>query len=118
MDPSWDIKAVIVEPGGFRTEWAGDSLKTFPPLRPYADPNSPTSQFRNASLDSSKYIGDPTKAAKAFIEIANMPDPPLRMQLGTESMAVVIGKAKETLRNGTRTLRTRRTRMALTRTLC
>lgn len=52
MDPSWNITAIIVELGGFRTEWAGDSLKTFPSPPQYADPNSPSSIFRKLSFDS------------------------------------------------------------------
>ena len=97
MDISWNITGIIVELGGFRTEWAGNSLKTFPQLPPYADPNSPTSFFRKVSFDPSTYIGDIAKAAQALLKVANMPDPPMRIQFGTESMAIVAGKAEETL---------------------
>lgn len=99
MNPSWNISAVIVELGGFRTEWAGESLKTLPQPPHYQGEDTPSSQFRAASFDSSKYIGDPAKAAKAFIAVADMKDPPLRIQFGTESMAIVSGKAKETYDN-------------------
>lgn len=99
MDPSWNISAVIVELGGFRTEWAGSSLKTLPQTPPYADPSSPSSSFRSVSFNTSTYIGDPAKAGKAFIQVADMVDPPLRVQFGTESLAIVMAKAKETLQN-------------------
>lgn len=99
MNPSWNIIGIIIEPGGFRTEWAGDSLKTFPQPPEYADPNSPSSVFRKQSFDASSYIGDAAKAGQALIKVADMPDPPLRVQLGTESMAIVSGKAKKTLQN-------------------
>ena len=102
MDPSWNITGVIIEPGGFRTEWAGSSLKTLPPPPQYADPNSPSMLFRKASFDPSVYIGDPAKAAEAFIKVAGMPEPPLRVQFGTESLAIVMGKAKETLDNASK----------------
>lgn len=101
MDPSWNITAVIIQPGGFRTEWGGESLKTFPSPAPYADLNSPCSVFRQRAFGGgpSHAIGDPKKAAQALIRVASMPDPPLRIQFGTESMAIVIGKARETLRD-------------------
>lgn len=99
MDPSWNITGIIVQLGGFCTDWAGDSLKTYPPHPKYADPNCPCMIFRQASFDTSKYIGDPKKAAQALIKIAGMPEPPLRLQLGTESMAIVRAKALETASN-------------------
>ena len=97
MDTAWNISAVIVELGGFRTEWAGSSLKTLPLPPQYA--SSPSAAFRQVSFDSSHAIGDPAKAAKALIRVADLPKPPLRIQFGTESMLIVIGKAKETIRN-------------------
>lgn len=90
--------AVVIELGGFRTEWAGDSLKQLPMPPHYA--NSPADHFRNAVFKNhGQPIGDPRKAAKALIQVAGMPNPPLRVQMGTESMAIVIGKAQETIRN-------------------
>jgi hypothetical protein len=97
LNPAWNIKAVIIEPGGFRTEWAGDSMKTLPLAAQYAD--SPAAQFRNTSLGSHKAIGDPRKAGEAFIRVANLPNPPLRIQFGTESMAIIVGQAKATIRD-------------------
>ena len=100
MDPSWNISATIIQPGGFRTEWGGSSLKTYPPPPQYADPGSPCAKFRVMAFQSSaSAIGDPAKAAQAMLAVADMPTVPLRIQLGTESMAIVVGKAKETLTN-------------------
>ncbi|GJF00515.1 NAD(P)-dependent dehydrogenase [Phanerochaete sordida] len=101
MDPSWNITAVIVQPGGFRTAWGGDSLKVFPSPPAYAAPDSPCAAFRAMSFGGgpSRAIGDPRKAGAALMRIAGMPAPPLRVQLGSESMAIVKAKAKETLVN-------------------
>ncbi|GJE88094.1 hypothetical protein PsYK624_041770 [Phanerochaete sordida] len=99
MDPSWNITGVVVQLGGFATEWAGDSLQALPPHPKYAAPDSPCMRFREASFDTSRYIGDPKKAAQAFLRIAALPDPPLRLQLGTESMAIVKAKALGTATN-------------------
>ena len=99
MLPSWNITGTNVELGGFRTEWAGDSLKTLPPSPLYASADSPTMLFRKMALDTLQYIGDPKKAARAFLKVADLRDPPLRVQFGTESMAIVLAKAKETAAN-------------------
>ncbi|EKM52014.1 uncharacterized protein PHACADRAFT_262462 [Phanerochaete carnosa HHB-10118-sp] len=100
MDPSWNITATIIEPGGFRTEWGGKSLKVMPVHPKYADPNSPCAVFRKMTFDGSmKPIGDPQKAARTLVKIAGLADVPLRLQLGTECMVIVAGKAKETLAN-------------------
>jgi hypothetical protein len=95
LNPAWNIKAVIIEPGGFRTEWAGESMKTLPLPAQYA--NSPAAQFRNNSLSSRNFIGDPRKAGEALIRVANLPNPPLRIQLGTGAMAMVVTQAKATI---------------------
>ena len=100
MDPSWNIKAVIVELGGFRTEWGGTSLQTFPAPPAYTAPNHPAAQFRAAAFQgTTPALGDPAKAAKALITVADLPNPPLRVQFGTDSWAIVSAKARETLRN-------------------
>lgn len=102
MDPSWNITATIIELGGFRTEWGGNSLKTFPSPPQYTGPSSPCFQFRKAVFQGNggqSALGDPAKAGKAMIAVADMPSVPLRLQFGTESMAIVMGKAKETLGN-------------------
>lgn len=102
MDPSWNITATIIQLGGFRTEWGGSSLKIFPSPPQYTNPSSPCLQFRNAvfrGTGDQDALGDPAKAGKAMIAIADMPSVPLRFQLGTESRAIVTGKAKETLQN-------------------
>lgn len=99
MDPSWNITATIIQLGGFRTEWGGSSLKIFPSPPQYTNPSSPCLQFRNAVFQGTGGLGDPAKAGKAMIAIADMPSVPLRFQFGTESMVIVTGKAKETLQN-------------------
>ncbi|KAI0937996.1 hypothetical protein AcV7_003313 [Taiwanofungus camphoratus] len=98
MDPSWNIKGVIVELGGFRTDWLSSSMTIKPPLPPYAHIDSPCALFRHMSLNI-PYIGDPAKAPKALIAVAGLPDPPLRIQLGTDSMAMVKTSAKKTLKD-------------------
>ncbi|KAI0785515.1 hypothetical protein C8Q75DRAFT_722698 [Abortiporus biennis] len=97
MHPKWNIKAHILELGGFRTEWSGSSMKILPTLLSiYASEDSPTEKMRR--IRSEKYIGDPGNAAKAFRTIAEIHfQLPLRIQLGTDSSLIVGFKAKQTM---------------------
>ncbi|TFY62812.1 hypothetical protein EVJ58_g3632 [Rhodofomes roseus] len=98
MLPEWNIKGVIVEPGGFRTDWNAASLVRIPAPPQYDSPESPTVQFRK--MIAQTYIGDPAKAAKALVQIADMDELPLRIQLGTECLLVVRNKAMKTIQDG------------------
>ena len=97
MVPEWNIKAIIIEPGGFKTEWSKSSMVTIPTSAPYAAPNTPSSIFRN--ILHSFVIGDPAKAANALLRIVKEPNPPLRLQLGTECVAIIRERAKQTLQD-------------------
>lgn len=96
MLPEWNIKAVIIEPGGFRTEWNASSMERIPPHPLYAHPTSPTSLFKQMAAENLT-MGDPAKAAKAMMTIASIPNPPMRIQLGTESLIFARKKAQKTL---------------------
>ncbi|KZT11169.1 NAD(P)-binding protein [Laetiporus sulphureus 93-53] len=98
MLPEWNIKGVIIEPGGFRTEWNSSSMMRLPVHPKYDTPESPTVQFRKMTAQT--LIGDPAKAAKAIMQIADLSDPPLRIQLGTECLLVVMKKALKTIKDG------------------
>ncbi len=76
------IKVVIVEPGPFRTDWAGRSLKT--PKRPieaYAE--TAIARRRQTQGYSGSQPGDPVRGAEAIIAAVEAPDPPLRLVLGS-----------------------------------
>ncbi len=75
------IKVLIVEPGPFRTDWAGRSLKqTRHPIADYAN----TSAARRQAIagGSGKQAGDPVRAAEAIIKAVESSTPPLRLLLG------------------------------------
>jgi len=75
------IRVTIIEPGPFRTDFQGRSVKVVPnPLGAYAD----TVGARRATLQASdgKQPGDPVRAADAIIEVVESDDPPLRLLLG------------------------------------
>jgi hypothetical protein len=97
LPPQWNIRITIIQPGGFRTEWAKSSLRVLPQHSAYTDPSTPTSQIRAYMFGAYAPKGDPAKAAQAMIKIANLDDPPLRIPLGVDAVEVVKGKCRNVL---------------------
>lgn len=88
---SFGIKVTAVEPGAFRTEWAGQSMKRADVG--IADYNPLLAPLREARLErSGKQPGDPAKAAEAIIQIVNSEDPPVHLLLGPDALAFVKAK--------------------------
>jgi NAD(P)-dependent dehydrogenase (short-subunit alcohol dehydrogenase family) len=88
------IKVIIVEPGPFRTDWAGRSLKT--PKNPIADYAGTAGARREGIRDySGQQPGDPVRAAEAIIDAVESPMPPLHLVLGRVAYEQVAGKLKE-----------------------
>ena len=90
------IKVLIVEPGPFRTDFAGRSLRlTRNAIEDYA---KTAGTRRQAMLSrNGKQPGDPVRGAKAIIEAVQSSNPPLRLVLGRMALETVRGKL-ETLR--------------------
>jgi NAD(P)-dependent dehydrogenase (short-subunit alcohol dehydrogenase family) len=81
------IKVTCVEPGGFRTDWAGDSMTYAKTIEGYES----TVDVRADFFKSGGFVpmGDPDKAAKVMIGIVDHPEPPLHLILGSEAIAIV-----------------------------
>ncbi|MDR2566351.1 MAG: SDR family NAD(P)-dependent oxidoreductase [Bifidobacteriaceae bacterium] len=82
------IRVVVVEPGAFRTDFAGRSLKqSAVPIDDYAV----TAGLRRIDNDhtSGKQLGDPARAAQALLALAQRDDLPLRVVLGTDAIQVI-----------------------------
>ena len=75
------IKVLIVEPGPFRTDWAGrsanEAVKSIPDYRSTAGARRDTIRGY-----SGKQPGDPVRAAAAIVKAVEAPEPPLRLLLG------------------------------------
>jgi NAD(P)-dependent dehydrogenase (short-subunit alcohol dehydrogenase family) len=85
------IKVTAVEPGGFRTEWAGRSMKRGEAL--IADYEPLIGPLRKARAErSGKQAGDPRKAADAIVKIVDTPEPPVHLLLGTDALGFVRNK--------------------------
>jgi NAD(P)-dependent dehydrogenase (short-subunit alcohol dehydrogenase family) len=81
------IKLTIVEPGGFRTDWAGASMGYAAPLEAYRPSVGAMRDFLQPYAGQEP--GDPRKAAEVILEIAGTPDAPLRLPLGNDALAVL-----------------------------
>ena len=99
------IHASCVEPGPFRTDWAGRSLKQTPSMIPdYAQ--TAAARLKQTAEKSGTQAGDPVRAAAAIIELAEMLEPPRHLVLGAWGHDNVVAKLKQRLAEieGTRPL--------------
>jgi NAD(P)-dependent dehydrogenase (short-subunit alcohol dehydrogenase family) len=87
------IKTMIVEPGAFRTEFAGSALKHMPKIAAYDEVVGGTRDFAK-SMDGTQ-AGDPAKAARAIDQALSAEVTPLRLQLGKDSVDAVKTHAEE-----------------------
>ena len=85
------IDVLIVEPGPFRTNWAGASIKQ---SATHIDDYAATAGERRKQTEarSGTQVGDPVRAAQAIIDAALSDTPPLRLLLG--KMALDLARKK------------------------
>lgn len=90
LKDEWNIKLTCIEPGGFRTDWAGRSMQ-------FAD-RHPAYDHIDAQKTMTKrhgtQAGDPKKGAAAMYELAVMDDPPLRTVIGSDAYKMINEKIK------------------------
>jgi NAD(P)-dependent dehydrogenase (short-subunit alcohol dehydrogenase family) len=85
------IKLTMVQPGPFRTNFAGNSFQEA--QKTIEDYNPTAGVFRQKMKDvNGKQEGDPVKGAKAIIQIVNSENPPLRLPLGKTPMITIAAK--------------------------
>jgi NAD(P)-dependent dehydrogenase (short-subunit alcohol dehydrogenase family) len=79
------IRVTVIEPGPFRTDWAGRSLKK--PRSPI-DAYAATAGARRAQISgySGRQAGDPARAAQAIIKVMESPAPPMNLVLGKDGL--------------------------------
>lgn len=79
------IRVTLIEPSGFRTDWAGRSANET--RTEIADYDATAGATRRALRDlSGKQPGDPVRAADAIIRAVESPAPPLHLLLGKEAL--------------------------------
>jgi NAD(P)-dependent dehydrogenase (short-subunit alcohol dehydrogenase family) len=85
------VRLTIVEPGPFRTNFAGGSFGLAD--RKIDDYNSTAGVFRTKikAVDGLQE-GDPIKAGQAIVKISNSDNPPLRLPLGKIAFETIMAK--------------------------
>lgn len=85
------LKVLLVEPGPFRTDWAGSSLRQ---AARSIDAYQPTAGTRRRLVHagSGTQAGDPALAARAIIDAVEHPAPPFRLPLGNAAIDTVLGE--------------------------
>ena len=77
------IKVTIIEPGGFRTDFAGSSTTIAADNPVYAATVGAVARFQREY--NGVQPGDPAKAAAAILRVASLDEPPLRLLLGSDA---------------------------------
>jgi NAD(P)-dependent dehydrogenase (short-subunit alcohol dehydrogenase family) len=81
------VKVSIIEPGGFRTDFAGPSTTIHAGLPEYDAVVGAAARFQRAY--NGKQPGDPAKAASVVLRVAAMDEPPLHLLLGSDAVETV-----------------------------
>jgi NAD(P)-dependent dehydrogenase (short-subunit alcohol dehydrogenase family) len=91
------IRTMLVEPGFFRTELLSPESTNYaqPSIDDYAERTTQTVAAWNAM--NGQQGGDPTKLAKALVQLAGQDEPPARWVAGADAIATVEQKANDLL---------------------
>ena len=91
------IKVIVVEPSGFRTDWAGRSANESPLI---IDDYAASSGAKREQLRaySGKQPGDPVRAVKAIVDAVLSPNPPRHLLLGNAAFDVSTARLESLLK--------------------
>ena len=81
------IRVTVIEPGGFRTDFAGSST-TITEGRPEYDSTVGAAARFQRDYNGAQ-PGDPAKAAAVIVQVASLDEPPFRLLLGSDAVRVV-----------------------------
>jgi NAD(P)-dependent dehydrogenase (short-subunit alcohol dehydrogenase family) len=85
---SFGIRVTAIEPGSFRTDWAGRSMTRAE--RSIADYDALFDPIRAARVKASgNQLGNPVKAAEAVLAILDEADPPAHLVLGSDALRLI-----------------------------
>jgi NAD(P)-dependent dehydrogenase (short-subunit alcohol dehydrogenase family) len=87
------IKVLMVEPSGFRTDWAGSSMDRAEPIDAYQqiDQIAQRRAFQQEDNNGSQ-PGNPHLAARALLDTLDRDDPPFRLLLGNVAYDVAVDR--------------------------
>ena len=81
------VAVTIIEPGGFRTDFAGLSTTICEGRPEYDATVGKTARFQRDF--NGKQPGDPAKAASAILQLVSLANPPLRLILGSDAFRAI-----------------------------
>jgi NAD(P)-dependent dehydrogenase (short-subunit alcohol dehydrogenase family) len=82
------VRVTIIEPGSFRTNWAGRSMvRSDRSIADYDELFEPIRAARQTA--SGNQLGDPAKAAEAVLEVIDAEKPPVHLVLGSDALRLV-----------------------------
>jgi NAD(P)-dependent dehydrogenase (short-subunit alcohol dehydrogenase family) len=85
---TFGIRVTAIEPGSFRTDWAGRSMVRAE--HTIDDYDTVFAPIREARLQASgNQLGDPAKAAAAVLAIVDVDEPPKHLVLGSDALRLV-----------------------------
>ena len=93
------IRVLMVEPSGFRTDWAGSSMDRAEPLDAYQqiDAIAERRAFQQEENNGSQ-PGNPDLAARALLDTLSRDDPPFRLLLGNVAYDVAVDRYQTRLK--------------------
>jgi NAD(P)-dependent dehydrogenase (short-subunit alcohol dehydrogenase family) len=74
------VRVIIIEPGAFRTDWQGSSMRLHQVGPDYDQSVGEINRWREQT--SGTQPGDPARAARIIVEAVRLEDPPRRLLLG------------------------------------
>ncbi|CAL1712827.1 unnamed protein product [Somion occarium] len=96
LDPEWNIKITLVEPGTFRTPAIGKLGEGYSHPA-YNKPTLPGNLFRVAFHDSGLKKADTSKGVLKIYDLSLLSEPPFRLPLGKDALEMIRGEAKSIL---------------------
>jgi NAD(P)-dependent dehydrogenase (short-subunit alcohol dehydrogenase family) len=79
------IKVTLVEPGGFSTDWSGDSARRSEELAAY---DGVRSRIMEQRASRNAQPGDPVASAAAILQVVDAEEPPLRVFFGAGPLGI------------------------------
>lgn len=89
------VHVTLIEPGGFDTDWAGDSARHADPLPAYDDIRAAVQAERSRRWASP---GNPEASAAALLKVVDAENPPLRVFFGASPLATAKADYESRLR--------------------
>jgi NAD(P)-dependent dehydrogenase (short-subunit alcohol dehydrogenase family) len=92
------VKLLMVEPSGFRTDWAGSSMDRAEPIEDYQEIEL-IAKRRAAQQEQNNgsQAGNPELAAQALLDTLDRDDPPFRLLLGNMAYDVAVARYESRL---------------------